>query len=223
VTRLETEYKIGPEVDVAQLLHTEQQRKFMLQTGLGRSRPDAVIEFTFTGGYPQMEEIIKAHGYDLARRAEAAGRCRGASAEVARQVDHQRDPGRVSQDGPDRDWMGVMSIVIVGAGPNLGAAVARRFGRDGLAVGRIPRNRGKLETLTRDLIAQGVVVARRDGATAARRRATGSRHAWGSTEWGTLPVALSQGLSDRFGVRLCGQGCTSRTSPWRWPEPCSPH
>jgi NAD(P)-dependent dehydrogenase (short-subunit alcohol dehydrogenase family) len=38
-----------------------------------------------------------------------------------------------------------MSIVIVGAGPNLGAAVARRFGRDGMPVGLVSRNREKLE------------------------------------------------------------------------------
>src|SRR3954471_6277942 len=46
VTRLETEYEIGPEVDVAQLVHTEQQRKLMDETGLGYARPTAVIEFT---------------------------------------------------------------------------------------------------------------------------------------------------------------------------------
>ena len=37
------------------------------------------------------------------------------------------------------------SIVIVGAGPNLGAAIARRFGREGLAVGLGSRDAGKLE------------------------------------------------------------------------------
>ena len=34
-----------------------------------------------------------------------------------------------------------MSIVIVGAGPNLGAAIARRFGREGMPVGLVSRNR----------------------------------------------------------------------------------
>jgi short-subunit dehydrogenase len=33
-----------------------------------------------------------------------------------------------------------MSIVIDGAGPNLGAAIARRFGREGLAVGLVARD-----------------------------------------------------------------------------------
>jgi len=34
-----------------------------------------------------------------------------------------------------------MSIVIVGAGPNLGAALARRFAREDMPVGLISRNR----------------------------------------------------------------------------------
>jgi hypothetical protein len=68
VTRLETSYEMGPEMDVSQLIHTEQQRKLLDQFGLSRARPDAVIEFTFVDGYTQLEEIIKAHGYDLARR-----------------------------------------------------------------------------------------------------------------------------------------------------------
>ena len=37
-----------------------------------------------------------------------------------------------------------MSILIVGAGPNLGAAIARRFGREGMPVGLISRNQDKL-------------------------------------------------------------------------------
>ena len=49
-----------------------------------------------------------------------------------------------------------MSIVIVGAGPNLGAAIARRFGREGLAVGLVARNRHKLETLAQELQQEGI-------------------------------------------------------------------
>ena len=49
-----------------------------------------------------------------------------------------------------------MSIVIIGAGPNLGAAVARRFSREGLSVGLIARNADKLEGLVSDLAAEGI-------------------------------------------------------------------
>jgi NADP-dependent 3-hydroxy acid dehydrogenase YdfG len=52
-----------------------------------------------------------------------------------------------------------MSIVIVGAGPNLGAAVARRFGREGLPVGLVSRDAAKLEALAGELQAEGIEVA----------------------------------------------------------------
>jgi hypothetical protein len=71
VTRLQTNYEVGPDVDVCQLVHTEQQRVLLEESGLGRARPDAIIEFTLLDGYTQLREIIKAHGYDLARRRGA--------------------------------------------------------------------------------------------------------------------------------------------------------
>jgi NADP-dependent 3-hydroxy acid dehydrogenase YdfG len=49
-----------------------------------------------------------------------------------------------------------MSIVIVGAGPNLGAAIARRFGREGMPVGLVSRNGEKLERLAEDLGQEGI-------------------------------------------------------------------
>ena len=55
----------------ANLVHTEQQRMLLEDSGLSRARPDAVIEFTLLDGYTQLGEIIKAHGYDLARRKGA--------------------------------------------------------------------------------------------------------------------------------------------------------
>ena len=71
VTRLETNFDIGPDVDVRRLVHTEQQRTLLQESGLGAARPDAVIEFSRTGGYPELLELVKAHGYDLARRRGA--------------------------------------------------------------------------------------------------------------------------------------------------------
>jgi NADP-dependent 3-hydroxy acid dehydrogenase YdfG len=49
-----------------------------------------------------------------------------------------------------------MSIVIVGAGPNLGAAVARRFGREGMSVGLVARDAAKLEELANILNEEGI-------------------------------------------------------------------
>jgi NADP-dependent 3-hydroxy acid dehydrogenase YdfG len=49
-----------------------------------------------------------------------------------------------------------MSIVIIGAGPNLGAAIARRFGREGMPVGLVSRNAEKLAALAEQLRADGI-------------------------------------------------------------------
>ena len=67
VTLLHTNYELPPDVDVARLVHTEQQRVLFEESGLAESRPDAVIEFARPRGYPELLEVIKAHGYDLAR------------------------------------------------------------------------------------------------------------------------------------------------------------
>jgi NADP-dependent 3-hydroxy acid dehydrogenase YdfG len=52
-----------------------------------------------------------------------------------------------------------MSIIIVGAGPNLGAAIARRFGREGLSVGLVARDPAKLEALAAELGRDGITAA----------------------------------------------------------------
>jgi NADP-dependent 3-hydroxy acid dehydrogenase YdfG len=49
-----------------------------------------------------------------------------------------------------------MSIVIVGAGPNLGLAVARRFGREGFAVGLVSRTQSRLDELAARLGEDGI-------------------------------------------------------------------
>jgi NADP-dependent 3-hydroxy acid dehydrogenase YdfG len=49
-----------------------------------------------------------------------------------------------------------MSLVIVGAGPNLGLAVARRFGREGFSVGLVSRNQDKLDGLAAQLSSDGI-------------------------------------------------------------------
>jgi NADP-dependent 3-hydroxy acid dehydrogenase YdfG len=52
-----------------------------------------------------------------------------------------------------------MSLVIVGAGPNLGLAVARRFGREGFAVGLISRTESRLVELAGQLKLDGITAA----------------------------------------------------------------
>jgi NADP-dependent 3-hydroxy acid dehydrogenase YdfG len=53
----------------------------------------------------------------------------------------------------------VPSIAIVGAGPQLGLAIARTFGSQGLDVALISRNRPKLDDLVGTLTAEGITAA----------------------------------------------------------------
>ena len=46
-------------------------------------------------------------------------------------------------------------IAIIGAGPGLGAAVARRFGREGFSIALIARNQSKLDDMATELTAAG--------------------------------------------------------------------
>jgi NADP-dependent 3-hydroxy acid dehydrogenase YdfG len=48
-------------------------------------------------------------------------------------------------------------IAIIGAGPGLGAAVARRFGREGFSVALISRNESKLDDMVAELATAGVI------------------------------------------------------------------
>ncbi|WP_430869201.1 SDR family NAD(P)-dependent oxidoreductase [Demequina aurantiaca] len=48
------------------------------------------------------------------------------------------------------------TIAIIGAGPGLGAAVARRFGREGFAVALVSRDQAKLDQLAATLEGEGV-------------------------------------------------------------------
>lgn len=48
------------------------------------------------------------------------------------------------------------TLAIIGAGKGLGAAVARRFGREGFAVGLISRHQGRLDALAAELEQDGV-------------------------------------------------------------------
>jgi NADP-dependent 3-hydroxy acid dehydrogenase YdfG len=67
-----------------------------------------------------------------------------------------------------------MSLVIVGAGPNLGLAVARRFGREGFAVGLISRTEARLVELAAQLQLDGITAA---GAAADIRDSDALAHA----------------------------------------------
>jgi short-subunit dehydrogenase len=64
----------------------------------------------------------------------------------------QREHGLRGMSGPG-------TIAVVGAGPGVGAAVARRFGREGFAVGLVARNADRLAELSADLDGEGIRTA----------------------------------------------------------------
>jgi hypothetical protein len=70
VTRLQTSYEVTPDVDVLTLVHTEQQRIFLEESGLGRARPDAAIEFTRPEGYTELLDVVRSHAFELSRSAD---------------------------------------------------------------------------------------------------------------------------------------------------------
>ncbi|WIB63128.1 SDR family NAD(P)-dependent oxidoreductase [Curtobacterium sp. MCBD17_040] len=51
------------------------------------------------------------------------------------------------------------TLAIIGAGPGLGAAVARRFGQEGFSVALIARNRTRVDELAATLTAEGITAA----------------------------------------------------------------
>jgi short-subunit dehydrogenase len=53
----------------------------------------------------------------------------------------------------------VKTIAIFGAGPGLGRAVARRFGREGFQVALVARDRSRLDSMASDLAGEGVEAA----------------------------------------------------------------
>jgi len=70
--------------------------------------------------------------------------------------------GRKSGESPGSEsrrrvgFMETKGIVVVGAGPGVGASVARRFGREGYDVALVARSADTLERLERELRAEGV-------------------------------------------------------------------
>jgi hypothetical protein len=68
IVQLATNYRLPPDVDIPQLVHTELRRMFMEESGLELVQPDIDISFSSPAGYLELLEAVKAHGFDLAAR-----------------------------------------------------------------------------------------------------------------------------------------------------------
>lgn len=69
VTAIRISHALTPDVDVRQLIHTEQHRIFKERSRLLVRHPDARIEFSRPTGYGQLLDLVQAHAYEMSVRA----------------------------------------------------------------------------------------------------------------------------------------------------------
>ncbi|HXV58165.1 MAG TPA: hypothetical protein VD704_09875 [Gaiellaceae bacterium] len=69
VTELEARWHLPADADVVELIHAEQERIFMDESGLAEARPDLRVRFSRPVGYIQLLETVQLHGYHLMREA----------------------------------------------------------------------------------------------------------------------------------------------------------
>jgi ParB/Sulfiredoxin domain len=65
VTELTARWHLTADADCGELIHAEQERLFMTDSGLEDVLPDASFRFTHPVGYRQLLETIQIHGYRL--------------------------------------------------------------------------------------------------------------------------------------------------------------
>jgi hypothetical protein len=68
VTSITTSYALTPDVDIRQLIHTEQHRIFKERSRLLIRHPEAKIMFSRPSGYGQILDLVEAHAYQLSVR-----------------------------------------------------------------------------------------------------------------------------------------------------------
>jgi len=65
VTELKARWHLPADADVVELIHAEQERIFMDESGLGEARPDLRFRFSRPVGYIQLLETVQLHGFHL--------------------------------------------------------------------------------------------------------------------------------------------------------------
>ncbi len=65
VTELRTRYELPEGADVGEIIIREQQDLLMHESGLGRARPEALIEFSQSHHYVELLELIRLHGFHI--------------------------------------------------------------------------------------------------------------------------------------------------------------
>lgn len=65
VTELTARWHLSASADAEELLHAEQERLFMSESGLAEVRPDVRLRVSRAVGYRQLLEAVQIHGYAL--------------------------------------------------------------------------------------------------------------------------------------------------------------
>jgi hypothetical protein len=72
VTELKARWHLPVDADVVELIHAEQERIFMEESGLTEARPELRIRFSRPVGYIELLENVQLHGYHLMLEAGRA-------------------------------------------------------------------------------------------------------------------------------------------------------
>jgi hypothetical protein len=72
VTELRARWHLPADADIVELIHAEQERIFMHDSGLLHARPEARIRFSRPAGYLELLENVQIHGYHLMLEAGRA-------------------------------------------------------------------------------------------------------------------------------------------------------
>jgi ParB-like nuclease family protein len=65
ITLLRSRWKLPSDADISKIIMEEQERRFMEETGLERTRPESRIVFSRPQGYIELLEHVKIHGFHL--------------------------------------------------------------------------------------------------------------------------------------------------------------
>ena len=65
VTELEARWHLPADADIVELIHAEQERIFMEDSGLAEAHPELHIRFSRPVGYIELLETVQLHGYHL--------------------------------------------------------------------------------------------------------------------------------------------------------------
>jgi hypothetical protein len=103
VTELRARWRLGADADIVELIHAEQQRIFMEESGLDRTRPELCINLSRPVGYIQLLETIQLHGYHAMLAAGTALDPAEVSADWYEQV-YEPTVAAIRREGLDRAY-----------------------------------------------------------------------------------------------------------------------